>query len=81
MVGFALKDEGGERMAAEEPAGANGAGGCTVDWSWLVGREIAVVASDLQAIRFTFRNGETLVVQAALYRGEPFLSFMPWRAQ
>jgi len=53
--------------------------GCSVDWSWLVGREIAAATSDLQSLTLTFRDGETLVIQAALYQGATFLAFEPWR--
>ena len=68
-------------MAGHEdhPAVDGAADGCTVDWSWLSGREIVAAESDLQSIRFTFRDGETLLVRAALFQGQPFLAFTPWR--
>ena len=52
--------------------------GCDVDWSWLAGREIARGRSDLQSLVLTFRDGQTLVIRAGLFQGEPFLSFTPW---
>ena len=54
------------------------ANGCGVDWSWLAGREVANAQSDLESFVLTFRDGQTLVVRAALYQGAPFLSFTPW---
>jgi hypothetical protein len=54
--------------------------GCTVDWSWLAGQEIASATSDLQHIRLTFKNGQTLTIQAAMYQGRAFLAFDPWKA-
>ena len=54
--------------------------GCTVDWSWLVGREIASVTSDLQHFRVTCKDGQTLAIQAATYQGKAFLAFDPWKA-
>jgi hypothetical protein len=66
-------------MPDESPAGPpQDDGGCAVDWSWLAGREIAAAESDLQSLRLTFRDGQTLVVRAALFQGTPFLSFTPW---
>jgi len=54
-------------------------GGCTVDWSWLVGREIASVTSDLQHWNVRFTDGKTLKIQAAVYQGKAFLAFDPWK--
>ena len=54
--------------------------GCTVDWGWLDGQEIASVTSDLQHMKITFASGQTLTIQAANYQGKPFLAFDPWRA-
>jgi len=62
----------------EQATPTNDATGCGVDWSWLAGREIATVQSDLQSFVLTFRDGQTLVVRAALHQGAPFLSFTPW---
>ncbi len=53
--------------------------GCLVDWSWLQGRKIAKVWSDLQNIIFTFEDGQTFKVQAAMYQGDPFLAFIPYK--
>jgi hypothetical protein len=54
--------------------------GCTVDWSWLNGREIESVTSDLQHWRVRFKDGQTLKIQASVYQGKAFLAFDPWRA-
>jgi hypothetical protein len=54
--------------------------GCTVDWSWLVGREVASAASNLDTLELTFADGQTLKVQALLWKGQAFLSFAPWKA-
>jgi hypothetical protein len=54
--------------------------GCTVDWSWLQGFEIASVTSDLQRMHIRFTNGQTLTIQAATYQGKAFLAFDPWKA-
>ena len=58
---------------------ADAAGGCQVDWSWLQGREIVAATSDLDTLLLTFRDGQTLRVQAALWQGKAFLAFDPWR--
>jgi hypothetical protein len=54
--------------------------GCSVDWSWLEGRTIETVTSDLQTWRVRFTDGQTFTVQAAEYRGQPFLAFKPYKA-
>ena len=72
-----------ERLVADttEAGGQAGAdAGCRVDWSWLEGREIAAASSSLDKLIITFRDGETLTVQAAIWKGEPFLAFTPWKA-
>ena len=53
--------------------------GCQVDWSWLEGREIAAVTSSLDKLTITFRDGETLSVQASVWQDRPFLAFNPWK--
>ena len=53
--------------------------GCPVDWSWLRGLEIESVTSDLRHWRVHFTNGPTLTIQAATYRGKPFLAFDPYK--
>jgi hypothetical protein len=53
--------------------------GCTVDWAWLAGREIASVTSDLQHWNVQFTDGQILKIQAAVYQGKPFLAFDPWK--
>ncbi len=53
--------------------------GCTVDWSWLKGRQIESVTSDLQHFRVRFADGQTLSIQAATYQGKAFLAFDPWK--
>ena len=57
--------------------GLNDDGGCAVDWSWLAGVEIAVVASSLDTLTIRFRSGEAFEVKALLWKGSPFLSFKP----
>lgn len=59
--------------------GLNEDGGCAVDWTWLVGQEIAEVRSSLDTITFTFENGRTFTVTARLWKGAPFVAFDPWR--
>jgi len=61
----------------DQTPSSNAASGCDVDWSWLAGREVAGARSDLQSFVLTFRDGQTLVVRAAVYQGAPFLSFTP----
>lgn len=72
-----------ERDAAGDGAAGDGAastdGGCTVDWSWLVGRQVAEVTSDLQHWHVRFADGQTLKIQAATYQGKAFLAFDPWK--
>jgi hypothetical protein len=53
--------------------------GCVVDWSWVEGREIASATSNLEKLVITFRDGETLTVQASNWKGKPFLAFTPWK--
>jgi hypothetical protein len=57
--------------------GLNAEGGCAVDWSWLVGEEIAEVRSSLETITFRFRSGQTFTVTARLWKGAPFVAFQP----
>jgi hypothetical protein len=57
--------------------GLNPDGGCAVDWTWLVGEEIAEVQSSLEAITFRFRSGQTFTVTARLWKGAPFVAFEP----
>jgi len=54
--------------------------GCRVDWSWLEGREIASATSDLEKLVITFRDGQTLKVQASVWKGQAFLAFDPWKS-
>ncbi len=54
--------------------------GCLVDWSWLEGREVASATSSLEKLVITFRDGETLTIQASSWKGKPFLAFTPWKA-
>jgi hypothetical protein len=60
--------------------GLNDDGGCAVDWSWLVGEQIADVRSSLDTITFTFASGRTFAVTARLWKGAPFVAFEPWQA-
>ncbi len=60
--------------------GLNDDGGCTVDWSWLVGEQIREIRSSLDTITFTFESGRTLAVTARLWKGAPFVAFDPWKA-
>lgn len=66
--------------AAQAAADASTDSGCSVDWSWLVGREIESVTSDLQHWHVRFKDGQTLKIQAAVYQGKAFLAFDPWMA-
>ena len=68
---------------AEEGAATSTSGtdsGCQVDWSWVEGRQIASATSTLDKLIITFRDGETLTVQASLWKGQAFLAFTPWKA-
>ena len=62
---------------AEDSQGLNEEGGCSVDWSWLAGEEIATIANGLDTLTIRFRSGETFEVKARLWKGQPFLSFTP----
>jgi hypothetical protein len=53
--------------------------GCSVDWSWLAGRKIASATNDLQSITIVFEDGQTLKIQALLYKDAAFLSFNPYQ--
>ncbi len=65
---------------AETPDPSKGAEqGCKVDWSWLEGRTIASVTSDLQNLNLTFIDGLSFKVQALNYKGQPFLGFNPYQ--
>jgi hypothetical protein len=69
-------------MADETRGGTQEAtdSGCQVDWSWLIGRRISGATSNLDELRLTFDNGQTLTVSARIWKGQAFLSFDPWRA-
>lgn len=54
--------------------------GCRVDWSWLHGRRIVGATSTLDRLVLTFEDGQTLTVQASLWKQQAFLAFAPWRA-
>lgn len=54
-------------------------GGCAVDWSWIEGRQIASVRSNLTDLVITFTDGQTLRITAQTWQGSPWLSFTPWR--
>jgi hypothetical protein len=54
--------------------------GCQVDFGWLAGREVASVDAGLNKMLITFRDGQTLSIQASVWKGEAFLAFNPWRA-
>jgi hypothetical protein len=69
-----------EAKPDETDVGAADAG-CLVDWSWLKGREIASATSTLERLVITFRDGETLTIQASNWKGKPFLAFTPWKAK
>ena len=64
-----------EKIAAQNSADQ----GCAVDWSWLQGRTIASVTSDLQNLIVTFEDGLTFKVQSLNYKGQPFLAFNPYQ--
>ena len=68
--------QGGEQAA---PSSTESDSGCQVDWSWLEGREVTAATSTLDKLIITFRDGQTLTVQAALWKGQPFLAFDPWK--
>ncbi len=53
--------------------------GCPVDWGWIKGLKIESAASDLRRWRVRFTNGQVLTIQAAHYRGNPFLAFNPYK--
>lgn len=67
-------DSGAKAEATDAEAG------CRVDWSWLEGRRIASADSTLDKIVITFDDGETLTIQASLWKGQAFLAFSPWKA-
>ena len=66
--------ESGAKAATDSEAG------CRVDWSWLAARRIASADSTLDKIVITFEDGETLTIQASLWKGQAFLAFSPWKA-
>jgi hypothetical protein len=53
--------------------------GCSVDWTWLQGRTIAAVTSDLKTLTIWFEDGQTFKIQALTYKGDAFLSFTPYQ--
>lgn len=68
-------------MAEDATAGPAGEPGCAVDWSWLAGREIAGASSNLKRLVIRFTDGQTLTVEASIWKGQPFLAFTPYRAR
>lgn len=67
-----------DRPQSGEPQ-TEASSGCAVDWSWLEGRTVRSVSSTLDQLVLTFTDGQTLTVRAALWKGQPFLAFDPWR--
>ncbi len=68
-----------DELTTVEEAAYSADDGCTVDWSWLRGLEIASATSDLQHWQVRFTNGQTLTIQASDYKGKPFLAFNPYK--
>ncbi len=66
-------------LAADNTQKDTNNSGCLVDWSWLNGRKLTAVTSDLQTMTLTFEDGQTLKIQALTYKGEAFLSFQPYK--
>ena len=66
-------------MAHEEEAQQDESG-CAVDWSWLQGQEIESVWSNLERLELRFKNGLTLKVMAAQWKGSAYLAFDPYKA-
>ena len=74
-----MDDNGAHALGAAE--GSRADSGCQVDWSWLVGLEIQEASSSLDRLVLRLSNGQTLTVRAALWQGQAFLAFDPWRAR
>jgi hypothetical protein len=55
--------------------------GCQVDWRWLEGRTVVSATSTLDKLVITFDDGETLTVQASIWKEKGFLAFTPWKAR
>lgn len=53
---------------------------CKVDWSWICGTSINKVLSGLQQIRFELSDVGPLSVSLGMWQGQPFLTFMPYKA-
>jgi hypothetical protein len=65
-------------MAQEERAQQDESG-CAVDWSWLQGQEIESAWSNLERLELRFKNGLTLKVMAAQWKGSAYLAFDPYK--
>lgn len=65
----------------QQAASSEAEAGCRVDWSWLEGRDVMSATSTLDKLIITFGDGQTLTVQASLWKGQAFLAFTPWKAR
>jgi hypothetical protein len=51
---------------------------CQVDWSWVVASNIESVTTKPSTVVFHLKPAGDLTVDARLWQGSAFLSFMPW---
>lgn len=51
---------------------------CQVDWTWIVSSVVESISVRESTVVFHFKPAGDLTVDARLWQGSPFLSFMPW---
>ncbi len=52
---------------------------CKVEWAWIVSSRVESVHSVSGSIKFQLAPAGELAVQANLWKGSPFLSFIPYK--
>lgn len=52
---------------------------CQVDWSWIISSVIQSITVRPACVVFHLQPGGELSIDARLWQGAAFLSFMPWR--
>ena len=52
---------------------------CKVDWSWIVGSNVAASKISQQAAQFQLDKAGPLTISVQVWQGKPFLAFQPFR--
>ena len=52
---------------------------CSVDWSWICGSTIGEANQAGSSVRLSLKPAGPLAIGSALWQGQPFLSFQPFK--